>query len=378
LSEGAISAKRVKYSSWLHKQCQHTLLVYVDFLWRRMPVGEYCKRLPSPLELVEQLKLEPTLALLIQRPGMRWNDPASVLDLSVYAKDLIAATPQNLKSNSPLLYTCFWSLTLNDIFVPHDCYDVQMARLKKALTDLEDTQRLDPKAKDKDIKKWKENLALDLDKMEKEMKKQIENKKKIQVSSCAFAWLGVWVRVGVCLCLCLCEVGVCSCLLSAYLLTCHTYMQTYMHIYIQAYMQTHMHTYIYIYAHTKMHTPTHTYTHIKCILTHAHAYTKHMHTHTNTLEFTHTYIQARIEKEKASLVAAEKSYRTVPQFFLQTCIFPRCVQSPEVSLTHTYTYSQTLAHTPTLPCSFARVCALHLFSSSPPHTPECDISFTHL
>ena len=36
------------------------------------------------------------------------------------------------------------------------------------------TERIDPKAKDKDIKKWKENLTLDLDKMEKEKTKQVQ------------------------------------------------------------------------------------------------------------------------------------------------------------------------------------------------------------
>ena len=49
----ALKAERVKFSSWLHKQCQHTLLVYVDFLWRRQPVAEYTKRLPSLLQLVQ-------------------------------------------------------------------------------------------------------------------------------------------------------------------------------------------------------------------------------------------------------------------------------------------------------------------------------------
>ena len=51
----------------------------------------------------------------------------------------VLATLQNLKSTSPTLYTCFWSLALNDIYVPIDCYEVQMARLKKALGDLDNT-----------------------------------------------------------------------------------------------------------------------------------------------------------------------------------------------------------------------------------------------
>ena len=49
----AIKNERVKYSSWLHKQCHHTLLVLCDFLWRRMPAAEYAKKMPSPLALVQ-------------------------------------------------------------------------------------------------------------------------------------------------------------------------------------------------------------------------------------------------------------------------------------------------------------------------------------
>jgi hypothetical protein len=42
-----VKKERVKYSSWLHKQCQHTLLVYVDFLWRRLPLAEYSKQVEA-------------------------------------------------------------------------------------------------------------------------------------------------------------------------------------------------------------------------------------------------------------------------------------------------------------------------------------------
>ncbi len=174
------------------------------------------------------LQIEPTLALLMLRPALRWSEGnAGSLDLGEYANEMLSATPQNLKSTSPALYSCFWSLTLNDIYVPEACYCSQIERLKKALADLENTERLDPKAKEKDIKKWKENLALDLDKIEKEQKKQKEYRNR-------------------------------------------------------------------------------------------------------TLD--------RIEKDKQSLVSpaskagakgVKDSFKATPQFFLQTCIFPRCVQSPE-------------------------------------------------
>ena len=216
----AMRNERVKFSSWLHRQCQHTLLIFVDFLWRRMPGAEYTKKLPSPLDMVKKLQIEPTLALLMMRPALRWSEGnAGSFDLAGCANEMLTATPQNLKSTSPALYSCFWSLTLNDIYVPEACYAGQIDRLKKALADLENTDRLDPKAKDKDIKKWKENLALDLDKMEKEQKRQKDNRSR-------------------------------------------------------------------------------------------------------TLD--------RIEKDKNSLVLASKgAHKAMPQFFLQTCVFPRCVQSPE-------------------------------------------------
>ena len=129
---------------------------------------------------MQELGLEPTMALLIARPPLRWTDAGSLVDMSKFAESLISATPQNLKTKSPTLYTCFWSLALNDIYVPFDAYEQQTSRLKKAISDLDNTDKLDPKAKEKDIKKWKENLALELDKLEKEHKKQVEGKKKIQ------------------------------------------------------------------------------------------------------------------------------------------------------------------------------------------------------
>jgi hypothetical protein len=46
------------------------------------------------VELVQQLEVEPTLALLILRPTLRSNDGPGTLDLSLYAKDLLLATPQ--------------------------------------------------------------------------------------------------------------------------------------------------------------------------------------------------------------------------------------------------------------------------------------------
>jgi hypothetical protein len=46
------------------------------------------------VELVQQLEIEPTLALLILRPTLRSNDGPGTLDLSLYAKDLLLATPQ--------------------------------------------------------------------------------------------------------------------------------------------------------------------------------------------------------------------------------------------------------------------------------------------
>jgi len=216
----ALANERVKFSSWLHRQCQHTLLIFVDFLWRRMPGAEYTKKMPSPLDMVQKLQIEPTLALLMMRPALRWSEGnAGSIDLAKYANEMLTATPQNLKSTFPALYSCFWSLTLNDIYVPEACYAGQIDRLKKAIADLENSDRLDPKAKDKDIKKWKENLTLDLDKMEKEQKWLKDNRKR-------------------------------------------------------------------------------------------------------TLD--------RIEKDKNSLVLASKgTVKAMPQFFLQTCVFPRCVQSPE-------------------------------------------------
>eukprot|EP00960_Hanusia_phi_P053836 762475-Hanusia_phi.AAC.4 len=214
----AIKQDKIRFSSWLHVQCQETLLVYADFLWRRVPNKDIAGLIPGPMDLITQLQMEPALALFVLRPAFKGTDNSAVLDLSLHAKDILNSMPSNLKQSSPALFTTFWSLTLNDISVPVETYENHERRLKKALADLEETDRLDPKAKEKDVKKWKESITLDLDKLEKERKKQVENNKKVMT---------------------------------------------------------------------------------------------------------------KISDDKDSLVEKDKSYKAIPCFFLQTCVFPRCVQSPE-------------------------------------------------
>ena len=178
---------QIKYTSWLHRQAQETLLVYADFLWRRMPSSDYVALLPKITDLVESYRLLPELGLLIMRPAIRWRSEseslAPLVDLGLNVKEMLKGVeiknPNLWKSMGPSLYSTFWSLSLSDIYVPKEAYENQLKRLRKALSDLDDKDRVDAKARDKDLKKWRDTITSEVQKLESEYKKQTETQKRV-------------------------------------------------------------------------------------------------------------------------------------------------------------------------------------------------------
>ena len=69
---------------------------------------------------------------------------------------------------SPLFYTTFWTLSMNDCFVPTSAYDKQKTSLKQKLNALEDNVELTTNKK----KKEKEKLLIMVDKLNEEESKQ--------------------------------------------------------------------------------------------------------------------------------------------------------------------------------------------------------------
>jgi THO complex subunit 2 len=69
---------------------------------------------------------------------------------------------------SPLFYTTFWTLSMNDCFVPHNAYEKQKVSLKQKLNALDDNQELTTAKK----RKEKEKLLIMLDKLAEEESKQ--------------------------------------------------------------------------------------------------------------------------------------------------------------------------------------------------------------
>jgi len=69
---------------------------------------------------------------------------------------------------SPLFYTTFWTLSMNDCFVPSTAYEKQRASLKQKLNALDENTELS-KAKQK---KEKEKIMIMLDKLYEEENKQ--------------------------------------------------------------------------------------------------------------------------------------------------------------------------------------------------------------
>jgi THO complex subunit 2 len=178
---------QIRYTSWLHRQAQETLLVYADFLWRRMPSNDYIALLPKITDIVDRFHLLPELGLHIMRPAIRWRSEseslAPLVDLGTNVKEMLksveAKNPNLWKSMGPTFYATFWSLSLSDIHVPKSAYENQLKRLRKALSDLDDKDRVDAKARDKDVKKWRDTLTNEVQKLEAEYKKQVETQKRV-------------------------------------------------------------------------------------------------------------------------------------------------------------------------------------------------------
>jgi THO complex subunit 2 len=69
---------------------------------------------------------------------------------------------------SPLFYTTFWTLSMNDCYVPTGAYEKQRVSLKQKLNAIDDNQELTTAKK----KKEKEKIMIMMDKLLEEENKQ--------------------------------------------------------------------------------------------------------------------------------------------------------------------------------------------------------------
>ncbi len=80
------------------------------------------------------------------RPAIRWRyNPEDktimppLIDVTKHAEGMLPSTQSKWKNFTPEMYGLFWSLSVEDIFVPKETYNKHIRILKKAVEDMDDS-----------------------------------------------------------------------------------------------------------------------------------------------------------------------------------------------------------------------------------------------
>ncbi|XP_024534234.1 THO complex subunit 2 [Selaginella moellendorffii] len=200
------NAPHIKMVSEQFDRCHGALLQYVEFLYVAVtPSTAYAQLMPSLDELVHKYLIEPEVAFLIYRPVLglfktpKGSDTSGQIDESQSSKDLVLELPHRkaitwtdllstvhtmlpLKawnSLSPELYLTFWGLSLHDLYVPRQRYELEIAKQRSSLRALEESSDNSYAAITK-RKKDKEKIQEVLDRLSSELQKQEQHVATVQ------------------------------------------------------------------------------------------------------------------------------------------------------------------------------------------------------
>ncbi len=191
-----VEKQHLKLTGSLYDQCQDSLVQFSQFLSSTLTTEEYIHIFPKIDELVNEYHMSADVAFFLSRPMYAHHiqsryDELRRVDRSLKSAEKLTKTQRYLESidyvmqpvidlvrtlhsakiwedMSPLFYTTFWTLSMNDCFVPTTAYDKQKASLKQKLTALDDNTELTTAKK----KKEKEKLLIMFDKLTEEENKQ--------------------------------------------------------------------------------------------------------------------------------------------------------------------------------------------------------------
>ena len=192
----SVEKQHLKLTGSLYDQCQDSLVQFSQFLSSTLTTEEYIHIFPKIDELVNEYHMSADVAFFLSRPMYAHHiqskyDELRRMDRSTKTAEKPTKTQRYLESidvvmqpvidlvrtlhtakiwedMSPLFYTTFWTLSMNDCFVPVSAYDKQKASLKQKLNALDDNQDLTTTKK----RKEKEKLIIMLEKLTEEENKQ--------------------------------------------------------------------------------------------------------------------------------------------------------------------------------------------------------------
>lgn len=191
-----IEKRHLKLTGSLYDQCQDSLVQFSQFLSTTLTTEEYIEIFPKIDELVNEYHVSTDVAFFLSRPMYAHHinskfDELRRMDRITKSAEKPSKTQRYLESidvvmqpvidlvrtlhqpkiwedMSPLFYTTFWTLSMNDCFVPTNAYEKQRSSLKQKLNALDDNTDL-TKTKQR---KEKEKLLIMLEKLSEEENKQ--------------------------------------------------------------------------------------------------------------------------------------------------------------------------------------------------------------
>ncbi len=195
-SVNQLEKRHLKLTGSLYDQCQDSLVQFSQFLSTTLTTEEYIEIFPKIDELVNEYHVSADVAFFLSRPMYAHHinskfDELRKLDRMIKSGDKPSKTQRYLESidvvmqpvidlvktlhppkiwedMSPLFYTTFWTLSMNDCYVPTNAYEKQRQSLKSKLNALDDNTELS-KAKQR---KEKEKILIMLEKLTEEENKQ--------------------------------------------------------------------------------------------------------------------------------------------------------------------------------------------------------------
>ena len=203
------SLKHLKLIGGLFDQCQETFLQYIQFLSTHLTKEEYSDLMPDVQTLCKEFHIDPEAAFFMLRPKiaslvsldckpvdsvksapLEGGEEANAADLNeevdfvrrteTALQPILESTrvlyPEKVWNDISLkLYVTFWSLSLYDLQVPKERYESEIAKQKNAIAALSSEQNLSISRR----KKEKERCQNIIEKLEKELKEQEENHKRV-------------------------------------------------------------------------------------------------------------------------------------------------------------------------------------------------------
>ncbi|KDR14733.1 THO complex subunit 2 [Zootermopsis nevadensis] len=187
----------------LYDQCQDTLVQFGTFLGSTLSMEEYVTKLPTIHSMLADYHIHADVAFFLARPmfthainlkydALRKADP-NCKKLSPSAKHqkyceaagevmspIVASVrplhpPKVWEDISPQFLVTFWSLTMYDLFVPNDCYQREINKIKQLSLQVMDSKDM---AASKGKKEQERYTAL-MEKLQEEKKKQHEHVEKV-------------------------------------------------------------------------------------------------------------------------------------------------------------------------------------------------------